>query len=418
MRTWSMHFQALTLILSVAPVATTKASAVAPADAVIDVRAPEDVEAVDTHSDAGGSITVIWSRQDQPEGARYVIEIATGANSPFRRIADVAAIGSLMADEPASFGHGDETQHRHFYHVTSYTAEGAESTTTIANNIDYYFRVGAAIGDQIAYGDQVVHAAATGNWFNRKKLNNLIMGTIFSVIVLVAIAMARRRDFYIRRIAGLEALDEALGRATEMGRSVLFIHGLHGMDQVSTIAAINVLSRVARRTAEYDSHLRVANADPVVMSVSQEVVKESYLEAGRPDAYNEDNVFMVATDQFSYAAAVEGIMVREKPAAHILMGYFYAESLLLAETGAATGAIQIAGTDSYTQLPFFVTTCDYTLMGEELYAASAYLAREPRLLGSLKGQDIGKAALIAALVVGTILASFDLPHLTHIFTAN
>ena len=153
------------------------------------------------------------------------------------------------------------------------------------------------------------------------------------------------------------------------------------------------------------------------MAVSQEVVKESYLEAGRPDAYNPDNVFLAATEQFSYAAAVEGMMVREQPAAHIMMGYFYAESLLLAETGATTGAIQIAGTDSYTQLPFFITTCDYTLMGEELYAASAYLAREPKLLGSLRGQDIGKGILIAALVLGTLLATLDIEFLTRIFTA-
>ena len=98
------------------------------------------------------------------------------------------------------------------------------------------------------------------------------------------------------------------------------------------------------------------------------------------------------------------------------MGYFYAESLLLTETGATTGAIQIAGTDSYTQLPFFITTCDYTLMGEELYAASAYLAREPKLLGSLKGQDTGKAILLFVIILGTILASLGTPIMTHLFT--
>ena len=110
-------------------------------------------------------------------------------------------------------------------------------------------------------------------------------------------------------------------------------------------------------------------------------------------------------------------MVRERPAAHIMMGYFYAESLLLAETGSTTGAIQIAGTDAYTQLPFFVTTCDYTLMGEELYAASAYLSKEPKLLGSLKGQDVGKALIIGLLLVGTALASFGVDYLTHLFAA-
>ena len=153
------------------------------------------------------------------------------------------------------------------------------------------------------------------------------------------------------------------------------------------------------------------------MAVSQEVVKEAYIEEGRPDAFNPDSVFMAGTDQFSYAAAVEGIMVRERPAAHIMMGYFYAESLLLAETGSTTGAIQIAGTDAYTQLPFFVTTCDYTLMGEELYAASAYLSREPKLLGSLKGQDIGKGILIAVILLGTLLATVDVQFLTHLFTS-
>ena len=224
-------------------------------------------------------------------------------------------------------------------------------------------------------------------------------------MILVYIRVARRKKLYIRRLAGLDALDEALGRATEMGKPVLFIHGLQDMGSPSTIAAVNILGQVAKRTAEYDTQLKVGNRDPIVMSVSQEVVKESCIEAGRPDAFNPDNVFLAAADQFSYAAALDGLMVREKPAANLLIGYFYAESLLLAETGATTGAIQIAATDAYTQLPFFITTCDYTLMGEELYAASAYLSRDPKLLGSLKGQDLGKGILILILALGSLLAS-------------
>ncbi|OGG49614.1 MAG: hypothetical protein A3F84_07370 [Candidatus Handelsmanbacteria bacterium RIFCSPLOWO2_12_FULL_64_10] len=249
-------------------------------------------------------------------------------------------------------------------------------------------------------------------------MNNFTLGTLFSILILAFITVARRNpNLYIRKIAGLDAIDEALGRATEMGKPVLFIHGLNSMADISAIASVNILGRVARRTAAYDTQLRVANNDPIVMAVSQEVVKEAYLDAGRPDAYNPDHVFLAAADQFSYAAALEGMMTRERPATNILMGYFYAESLLLSETGASIGAIQIAGTDSYTQLPFFVTTCDYTLMGEELYAASAYLAREPKLLGSLKGQDYGKALLILALLLGTLLATFDNNVIAYMFTS-
>jgi len=102
---------------------------------------------------------------------------------------------------------------------------------------------------------------------------------------------------------------------------------------------------------------------------------------------------------------VDGIMLRKKPAANFFMGAYFAEALLLTETGASTGAIQIAGTDSDHQLPFFVTTCDYTLIGEELYAASAYLSREPVQVGTLLGQDIGKGLILCILVAGTALAT-------------
>jgi len=245
-------------------------------------------------------------------------------------------------------------------------------------------------------------ARASADLFKRYKLNNLLFALVFSGIVLTFIQRARRNpNLFIRKIAGLEAIEEAIGRATEMGRSVYFVHGLHDMDSLSTIAAVNVLAKVARRAADYDTRVRVMNNRPIVTAVSQEVVQQAYTEAGRPDAYNADDVSLVATDQFSYVAAVSGMMVREKPAAIFFLGYFYAESLLLAETGASTGAIQVAGTDAFTQLPFFVTTCDYTLIGEELYAASAYLSREPRMLGSLRGQDVGKAFLMVVLIAGT-----------------
>jgi hypothetical protein len=273
----------------------------------------------------------------------------------------------------------------------------------------YYCRLAIVRDGEKAYvsrdGEPAVFSvAARPNLFKRYKLNNLVFALLFSAGVLLFIRLARRNpNLFIRKIGGLEAVEEAIGRATEMGRPAYFVHGLGGMSGLATIASVNILSRVARRAGDYGTRVRVTNVDPIVTAVSQEVVQQAYTEAGRPDAYNADDVSLMARDQFSYSAAVTGLMVREQPAAIFLMGSFAAESLLLAETGASTGAIQIAGTDSYTQLPFFVTTCDYTLIGEELYAASAYLSREPKMLGSLRGQDVGKAFIMVALVVGTLL---------------
>jgi hypothetical protein len=250
----------------------------------------------------------------------------------------------------------------------------------------------------------IVSASAKPKWFKWSHLNNLVFSVGFCAIVGLFIQIAKRKpNLFIRKIAGLEAVDEAIGRSTEMDRPVFFVHGgSSDMSDVATMASINILSRVARRTAEHDSRICVMNNEPIVTAVSQEVVQQAYSQAGRADAYNPDDVALVASEQFSYVAAVSGRMVREQPGAIFLLGSFFAESLLLAETGASTGAIQVAGTDQYTQLPFFITTCDYTLIGEELYAASAYLSREPRLLGSLRGQDVGKAFFMIVIVAGTI----------------
>jgi hypothetical protein len=239
---------------------------------------------------------------------------------------------------------------------------------------------------------------------------------LYSATVVYCIYHARSgKELFIRRIPGLEAVDEAIGRATEMGRSILYVLGLGGVSNVATIASMNILSQVAQKTADYETPLRVPCNDPIVMNVVREMVRTAYLNAGRPDAYNEENIFFLTESQFAYAAGVDGMMVREKPAAVFLQGSFFAESLILAETGNSVGAIQIAGTDKEHQLPFFIAACDYTLIGEELYAASAYLSREPMLLGSLKGQDYGKVMIFGAIVIGVILELFGITWLTTFF---
>ena len=146
-------------------------------------------------------------------------------------------------------------------------------------------------------------------------------------------------------------------------------------------------------------------ARSLVMTAARETIKASYMAAGHPDAYSDDMVNYVTDEQFGYVAAVDGIMVREKPATIFLLGAFFAESLILAETGNYVGAIQIAGTARPAQLPLFIAACDFTLIGEELFAASAYLSGEPKQLGSLKGQDVGKGIAMVVIILGVIAAT-------------
>jgi hypothetical protein len=231
-----------------------------------------------------------------------------------------------------------------------------------------------------------------------------MLGIALATIIFV-VRSRRGRPPVIRRIAALEAVDEAVGRATEMGRPVLFIPGIMDMDDIQTVAGITMLGRVARTAAAYDAVVEVPTSRSLVMAAARDAVQAACLTAGRPEAYQADRIHYVSDEQFAYVAHVTGTMTRERPAACFLMGTFYGESLILAETGNSVGAIQIAGTGESSQLPFFVAACDYTLIGEEFFVASAYLSGEADQLGSVQAQDAGKVAVIAFMVAGTALAT-------------
>jgi hypothetical protein len=291
------------------------------------------------------------------------------------------------------------------FQMIGFTGKGRpqyEDNTT--DGIEYFYKVTSLTDTIRAFSEPSLPVMSSPQWFNMKTINLLIAMIVLSSIIVYYIFIARKgKQLHIRKISGLEAVEDAVGRATEMGKPVLYVVGIGTMSNVASIASLNILGEVAKKTGQYETPLIVPHSNPIVYTVSREIVKESYTTIGRPDLFDPDKVFFVTESQFAYAAAIDGIMLREKPAANFLIGWFKAESLIIAETGAMTGAIQIAGTDSISQLPFFVTACDYTIIGEELYAASAYLSKEPMLLSAIKGEDIGKIVIFAALGIASII---------------
>jgi len=364
---------------------------------------PHDLRVFDTPSDGGGSLTVIWSRApyDSKE-VHYQILLSEGTSasdpSTFKVVGEFPANTHYIRESKWPWWTRPDLPETHQFSVKN------GKSVELKDGNAYTVALAVVSGEARTF-TTAVQAIPQPNWINWNQINNLMLALLFGGIVFYAISVAKKREIFLRRIPGLDAVDEAIGRSTELGKPILYLTGAHDMSDPSTIAAAVILGRVAKRAAAYETDLLVPHRDPITMAVCQEITKQAYLEAGKPDLFKEDSNFFITTDQFSYTAAVDGIMLRKKPAANFFMGAYFAESLLLTETGASTGAIQIAGTDSDHQLPFFVTTCDYTLIGEELYAASAYLSREPIQVGTLRGQDIGKALILGVLAVGTLLAT-------------
>jgi hypothetical protein len=234
----------------------------------------------------------------------------------------------------------------------------------------------------------------------------LMMATFMGLVIYYIKRAASGAELFVRRIPGIDAIDEAAGRAAELGRPLTFSTGLTSVGP-TLYACLGVLSYVARKSARYKTRMILPQYQPEVMAICEDVYQEAYRQEGKLNLYDSRNVVYLSDEQFAFAAGYMGLLQRERVGAALLFGNFAAESLILAEAGQQVGAMQVAASVSPEQVAFFICTCDYTLIGEELYAASSYLTKEPVQLGSLYGQDRAKLLFFTMIIAGCLIATLN-----------
>jgi hypothetical protein len=238
------------------------------------------------------------------------------------------------------------------------------------------------------------------------RLSSFVALIFMTLAILYSISMARKRLPTIRRIGGLDAIEEAVGRATEMDKPVFYTTGTADITAsyaANIFAGLEILGHTTRMVARNNARMIVGISEPNVYPLAVRVVEEGYLQAGKMDYFDPDIVRFLSPTQFAYASGCMGIIQREGAAATLMLGHFMAEAILLAEASSQVGAISIAGMTSMAQLPFLVAACDYMIIGDELLAAGAYLAKDPVKLGSIAGQDWAKLLGAALILAGAIL---------------
>ncbi len=343
---------------------------------------PPAIAARDLQGDNGGAIEIEWdlSPHDRAAGGRvtgYVVLRARQLRGPYEEIGRTPAASTRFVDSSAETG------------------------------TPYFYRVAAAAGLQSALSPPAGPASPRQQWLNPWRWNVLMVGLVLAGAMLLQAAAGRRgRRFRLRRLPGVEAVGEAIARSERTGRPLLYCPGSQDLSVVQTVATLPILGEVGRLVAEHpDVRLQAPQFHPLVMAASDDVLHEVGAVTGPGGTRREDGAYYVSDEQFGYVAGVGGQMVRERPAACLYFGSFYAESLALAEVGREIDALQIAGTGQNAQIPFLLVSCDHVLIGEEMFAAAAYLGGDPRQLGVLRGQDFGKLLFAAAVTLGCLAAT-------------
>lgn len=232
----------------------------------------------------------------------------------------------------------------------------------------------------------------------------------FILITLIIMRLVKKgMPVEIRKIAAFEAIPEAIGRSAELGRPVIFPGGfVAGMVRperaASMLASLTLLGYITELACKYKVHLITTNVQPDTHVMCDAIVKEKYLKMGVPP--QTADVRFLTNDQFAYSSAVVGIMNRENVGASFALGPWGAEALIITEGGASVGAFQIGGEGSTVmQIPSLIASCDFMLIGEEIYAAAASVSKLPEELGGLQSQSVIKVVVIFFVIAGAILVT-------------
>jgi hypothetical protein len=209
----------------------------------------------------------------------------------------------------------------------------------------------------------------------------------------------------IRRLAALDALDEAIGRATEMGVPIWWTTGATGaIGWPTSVVSFAALSYIAKNTARRGTKLIVQPQNEPFIPIARQYVLDAYTAEGKVEDLDESYTFRY----------VAGGKIQELRTSHLFMDERVAAMVMISAQGGTfvqflcaeasrSGTVVIAGTPRVSMLQFAAPVSDYCLIGEETFAFGAYLTEEPIQLGSVFAQDVMKYAFLFLLGVGSIL---------------
>jgi len=236
---------------------------------------------------------------------------------------------------------------------------------------------------------------------------------VFAAVLLLALTLWRRRTpASFRTIDAYERLNRSVGLAVENG-SRLHISLGHGslftQRGGSALAGLAMLRRLAERTSVSDRPPVVTSGDASLAILSQDTLQSGYRAAGAEEQYRFNTGRLTGLTPFSYAAGALPAMRDENVSANIIIGNLGIEGGLLADASERENVNLIATSDDLSTQSVFYASAQEPLIGEELFAAGAYVGAGASHDASLNVQDILRWLIILAILLGAGLKILGAP---------
>jgi hypothetical protein len=234
------------------------------------------------------------------------------------------------------------------------------------------------------------------------------VAVVLAGLILVFTLMLRGRWPVFRRLSGYDAMHSDIGASVEAGTRVHMALGegqIIGPGAEAELAALSALAKVAQAASVSDRPTVSTSSDGLTSLLAQDVMYSTYRQMRAEERFDHDLARLTGLGPAGYTAGAMVMPKGEQVSATFLIGAMGAEAALIADTGAQKGTVTAAVTDPVGQAAVFATT-DNPLLGEELFAAGAYLKVHPAHAASLQAQDVLRWITIVLILLGSGLATF------------
>lgn len=222
----------------------------------------------------------------------------------------------------------------------------------------------------------------------------------------------------LRVLPSFLAIEEGIGRATEMNRPVMWSTGDKGTlsNELAphVLMSFTFLRYITELCCSYGARQIVAvggqrggGAD--LLPYVQGIVDEVYKAHGK-EGEAEDVVRFVAAEQSAYQMGLQGIIMRENVGANFLLAPFGDAMIPPAEAGCRVGALQIGGGGRYggSMDHHYVAFLDYWMICDEVFEVSAMLSGDPIQTSGIAVGDYTKWTIIIVTGLGFLLVQLGI----------
>jgi hypothetical protein len=234
------------------------------------------------------------------------------------------------------------------------------------------------------------------------------LALILAGLILVFQVMGRGRWPVLRNLPGYESIHSDVGASVEAGTRVHMALGqgqIIGVGAEAELAGLAALGKIAQAASVSDRPPVATSSDGVTSILAQDVMYSTYRQMRVEERFDHDLGRLAGLGPAGYTAGAMLTPREERVSATFLLGAMGGEAALIADTGAQRGSVTAAVTDPVGQAAVFATT-DNPLLGEELFAAGAYLKVNHAHAASLQAQDVLRWVVIAAILLGALGSTF------------